>query len=379
MKKCGVVSESFKGTLSSAEICRIAKKIVAEVFPDCETVTVPVADGGEGTVDCFVRFLGAAPVSVRVRGPFGEPVEATYAVMGQTAVIEMAAAAGLPLVSGNRDPAAASTFGVGEMILSAVDSGCRKILLGLGGSATNDCGCGCAAALGVSFLRADGSAFVPVGGSLSEIADINVSKALKRLENVAICAMCDVENPLYGENGAAFVYAPQKGADAGTVRFLDGQLRHIGALIAEKFGAGIPDAPGAGAAGGMGAGCMAFLKARLCSGAQAILDAVGIDGCLDGADLVITGEGRIDAQSAQGKLISSLTARARAAGVPVVALVGRVDDSASSLYARGVEAMFSINRALRPLEDMALRSADDYAAALRDILMLIKLAEEFRR
>ena len=225
MKKCIVISDSFKGTLSSLEICKIACGSISRVFPDCQVEAIPVADGGEGTVECFVEAIGAVPTAVDVSGPYKEPVRAVYCRSGDRAVIEMAAAAGLPIVEGNMDPRRTTTYGVGQMIRHAVEQGCTEILLGLGGSCTNDGGCGCAAALGTKFRRTDGEMFVPTGDTLDQISCIDVSKTRSFLKNIKITAMCDVDNPLHGPNGAAYVFSPQKGADPAMAEYLDGQLK----------------------------------------------------------------------------------------------------------------------------------------------------------
>lgn len=370
MKKCIVISDSFKGTLSSREICRIARETVPPVFPDCEVVCIPVADGGEGTVACFEEAIGAVPVSVSVRGPYGEPVEAVYGRKGPLAVVEMAAAAGLPLAGERRDPEQTTTYGVGQLIRHAVEGGCTDILLGLGGSATNDGGCGAAAALGARFYRRDGGCFVPVGGTLDQIGDIDISETGRLLEGVRITAMCDVENPLYGPQGAAYIFGPQKGADPDMVRRLDGQLRALSAVLTRRLGRDLSQMAGAGAAGGMGAGCVAFLGAELRSGIEAVLDTVDFDRRLEGADLVITGEGRLDSQSLHGKVISGIAKRTR--GVPLVAVVGCVGEGAEAAYELGVTAVFSINREAESFERSAPKSAVHYRSTLEDILRLLR-------
>ena len=377
MKKCVVVSDSFKGTVSSREICEIAQRVIPRHFPACEVVCIPVADGGEGTVDCFVQAMGAQRVGVTVTNALGEKSAAAYARLGELAIIEMAAAAGLPQVGALRCPGTATTYGVGELIAHAVDSGCRKILLGLGGSATNDGGCGCAAALGVGFLDADGQSFVPVGDTLGRIARIDTAKADELLRSVEITVMCDVTNPLYGPTGAAYVFAPQKGADAEKVKSLDAGLRHFGDVIRSQYGLDVSAMPGAGAAGGMGAGCVALLGGTTQSGIDAVLDVTGFDRQLEGADLVITGEGRIDSQSADGKVVSGVARRTRAKGVPLIAIAGGIADSAGAVYDIGVSAMFSTDRAALPVDMLGARSPGDYEATLSDIMSLIAIAERF--
>lgn len=377
MKKCVVVSDSFKGTVSSREICEIAQRVIPRHFPACEVVCIPVADGGEGTVDCFVQAMGAQRVGVTVTNALGEKSAAAYARLGELAIIEMAAAAGLPQVGALRCPGTATTYGVGELIAHAVDSGCRKILLGLGGSATNDGGCGCAAALGIRFYDADGQSFVPVGDTLGRIARIDTAKADELLRSVEIMVMCDVTNPLYGPTGAAYVFAPQKGADAEKVKSLDAGLRHFGDVIRSQLGIDVSRMPGAGAAGGMGAGCVALLGGMIQSGIDAVLDVTGFDRQLEGADLVITGEGRIDSQSADGKVVSGVARRTRAKGVPLIAIAGGIADSAGAVYDIGVSAMFSTDRAALPVDMLGARSPGDYEATLSDIMSLIAIAERF--
>lgn len=377
MKKCVVVSDSFKGTVSSREICEIAQRVIPRHFPACEVVCIPVADGGEGTVDCFIQAMGAQRVEVTVTNALGEKSAAAYARIGELAIIEMAAAAGLPQVGALRCPGTATTYGVGELIAHAVDSGCRKILLGLGGSATNDGGCGCAAALGVRFYDAAGQSFVPVGDTLGRIARIDTAKADELLRSVEITVMCDVTNPLYGPTGAAYVFAPQKGADAEKVKSLDAGLRHFGDVIRSQYGLDVSAMPGAGAAGGMGAGCVSLLGGMIQSGIDAVLDVTGFDRQLEGADLVITGEGRIDSQSADGKVVSGVARRTRAKGVPLIAIAGGIADSAGAVYDIGVSAMFSTDRAALPVDMLGARSPGDYEATLSDIMSLIAIAERF--
>lgn len=377
MKKCVVVSDSFKGTVSSREICAIAQQVIPRHFPACEVVCIPVADGGEGTVDCFVQAVDAQRVEVTVTNALGEKSAAAYARIGELAIIEMAAAAGLPQVGALRCPGTATTYGVGELIAHAVHSGCKRILLGLGGSATNDGGCGCAAALGVGFLDADGQSFVPVGDTLGRIARIDTAEAEALLRSVEITVMCDVTNPLYGPTGAAYVFAPQKGADAEKVKSLDAGLRHFGDVIRSQYGLDVSAMSGAGAAGGMGAGCVALLGGTIQSGIDAVLDVTGFDRQLEGADLVITGEGRIDSQSADGKVVSGVARRTRAKGVPLIAIAGGIADSAGAVYDIGVSAMFSTDRAALPVDMLGARSPGDYEATLSDIMSLIAIAERF--
>lgn len=371
MKKCIVISDSFKGTLSSLEICRIARESIPRFFPDCQVLTTPVADGGEGLVECFETAIGAQPVTVSVTGPLGRSVQATYARKDKLAIVEMAAAAGLPMMGGNGDPARPTTYGVGELIRHAIENGCTDILLGLGGSATNDGGCGCAAALGTGFYDEHGKRFIPTGATLEQIKTIRISDGWTLPKEVRITVMCDVDNPLYGLTGAAHVFGPQKGADAAMVMQLDQGLRNLDTAIQKNLGISLADIPGAGAAGGMGAGCMAFLHAELRPGIECVLDMIGFDAMLEGAELVITGEGRIDSQSAHGKVISGIAKRTRPRGIPLVALVGGIAEGAEAGYDLGVTAMFGIDRSAQDFHVFAADSAKYYQRTLEDILRLI--------
>ena len=376
MKKCIVISDSFKGSLSSGEICDIARACFAEVLSDCELTAIPVADGGEGTVDCFHQVCGGELVPVTVQGPFGQDMEAAYLRLdGGRAVIEMASSAGLPLVGDRRDPRITSTYGVGQQIRHAVEQGSTQILLGLGGSCTNDGGCGCAAALGVRFLDRAGQAFVPTGGTLDQIAHIDVSGARQLLQTVKLTAMCDIDNPMHGPTGASYIFGPQKGADPAMVEFLDGQLKALDAVIQRELHRAVADVPGAGAAGAFGAGILAFLDGTLCPGIEAVLDLVDFDGKLKDCDLVITGEGRFDSQSIRGKVVSGVSRRAKRQGVPVAVIAGSVAEDVESVSANpdsGVTAAFSINRQAMDYSESRPFSRRNYRYTLENLLRLMK-------
>ena len=376
MKKCIVISDSFKGSLSSGEICDIARACFAEVLSDCELTAIPVADGGEGTVDCFHQVCGGELVPVTVQGPFGQDMEAAYLRLdGGRAVIEMASSAGLPLVGDRRDPRITSTYGVGQQIRHAVEQGSTQILLGLGGSCTNDGGCGCAAALGVRFLDRAGQAFVPTGGTLDQIAHIDVSGARQLLQTVKLTAMCDIDNPMHGPTGASYIFGPQKGADSAMVEFLDGQLKALDAVIQRELHRAVADVPGAGAAGAFGAGILAFLDGTLCPGIEAVLDLVDFDGKLKDCDLVITGEGRFDSQSIRGKVVSGVSRRAKRQGVPVAVIAGSVAEDVESVSAdpdSGVTAVFSINRQAMDYSESRPFSRRNYRYTLENLLRLMK-------
>lgn len=374
MKKCIVISDSFKGTLSSEEICETARESLLRFFPECEVITLPVADGGEGTVLCMTQACKGRTVLVKnICGPFGEPVDAAYGILeDKTAVVEMAAAAGLPMAGEKKDPRITTTYGVGELVRHAVRHGAKKVILGLGGSATNDGGCGCAAALGVRFKKKDGEEFVPVGGNLDQIAEIDISGADEFLKGIRITAMCDIDNPMYGKNGAAYIFGPQKGADEKMVEELDGKLRALDGAIIRSCGKYVAEIPGAGAAGAFGAGCIAFLHAELKSGIETVLDAVRFDDLLRGTDMVFTGEGRIDGQSLRGKVVSGVAARASKQNVPVIVLAGTALDDAYGIYDLGVTAVFTSNRQNLPFTEIKKRSRQDYRRAFEDILRLIR-------
>lgn len=373
MEKILLVPDSFKGTLSSRQVCQVMAGQLRRFFPQAQVKSIPVADGGEGSVEAFLAAAGGERRMLTVTGPFGEPVEAFYGVLGdgRTAVIEMAACAGLPLAEGRLNPERATTYGVGELLLAAKEAGCTKAILGLGGSCTNDGGAGAAAALGAKFTRADGAAFVPTGGTLGEIAALDVSPVAQALQGMELTAMCDIDNPLYGEAGAAAVFAPQKGADAAMVARLDAGLRHLGQVSARCLGRDFSHLPGAGAAGGLGFGMAAFCGAQLRMGIDAVLDAVGFDSLLPGTDMVFTGEGKIDSQSARGKVVSGVAARCRKAGVPVVAVVGQIGQGFEEMYQQGLTAVFSINRAAQPFAESRFHAGENLALTMENIARLL--------
>ena len=373
MEKILLVPDSFKGTLSSRQVCQVMAGQLRRFFPQAQVKSIPVADGGEGSVEAFLAAAGGERRTRTVTGPFGEPVEAFYGILGdgRTAVIEMAACAGLPLAEGRLNPERATTYGVGELLLAAKEAGCTKAILGLGGSCTNDGGVGAAAALGAKFTRADGTAFVPTGGTLGEIAALDVSPVAQALQGMELTAMCDIDNPLYGEAGAAAVFAPQKGADAAMVARLDAGLRHLGQVSARCLGRDFSHLPGAGAAGGLGFGMAAFCGAQLRMGIDAVLDAVGFDSLLPGTDMVFTGEGKIDSQSARGKVVSGVAVRCRKAGVPVVAVVGQIGQGFEEMYQQGLTAVFSINRAAQPFAESRFHAGENLALTMENIARLL--------
>jgi glycerate kinase len=369
MKKILLVPDSFKGTMGSIEVCSIMERVIHRFFPNVEVVNIPVADGGEGSVDCFLNALGGELVSVRVHGPFMDEIDGFYGVLPDgTAVVEMAAAAGLSLVGDELDPEKTTTFGVGELVAHALKNGHRKIIVGLGGSATNDGACGMASALGVKFKDSTGKTFIPVGETLNQISKIDLSTRLPELNEAKITAMCDIDNPLYGKNGAAYVFAPQKGADEAAVERLDGNLKHLARVVESEIGIAIDEIPGSGAAGGMGGGILAFLGAQLVMGIEIILDTTHFNDLLKSADLVFSGEGRIDSQSLRGKVISGVAHRTKVADVPLIAVVGDVGKGAEKAYGIGVSSIFSINNVAIPFSEARKRSKEDLESTMENIM-----------
>ncbi len=368
--KIVVISDSFKGSLSSSEIAEISTQTLHRYHPDCQVVGLPVADGGEGTVDCFLEALAQEGVAVEtaVSGPWGEPITAKYGRFGSRAVVEMAAAAGLPMVGDKKDPARTTTYGVGLQMLHAVEAGSTHLVLGLGGSATNDGGCGAAAALGVRFYNEAGEEFIPTGETLKDIVKIDTSLSDTRLQGVDVEVMCDINNTVCGDNGAAAVFGPQKGADSSMVQELDAGLAHLVAVCKAQLGVDVAELEGGGAAGGFGAGAVALLHAKLRAGIEVVLDMVDFSSHLEGCDLVITGEGRMDGQSLQGKVPIGVSRRAKLKNVPVVAIVGILGDGAEAVYEEGITAVFPTNRMALPFEQVISRAAEDYRATLEDVL-----------
>ena len=366
MERYVLVPDSFKGTLTSREICEILREEILRVRPGAEVIAVPVADGGEGSVDAFLAAMGGERIEVPVHGPHMEEMTSFYGLLPDgTAVIEMAAAAGLPLVGDRLEPDTATTYGVGELMAAAAEQGAQSIILGLGGSATNDGGCGAAAALGVRFLRGDGTAFIPTGGTLNEIDSIDMSG---RRPLPAVTVMCDIDNPLCGPSGASAVFGPQKGADSAMVQRLDENLAHLSAVIGRDLGLQVKDVPGAGAAGGMGGGSLAFWDGQLQMGIQTVLDTVGFDELVQGAKLVFIGEGRLDSQSLRGKVIDGVAKRAKKHGVPVVAVVGAVAEDVDEIYDLGVCGVFTTNHAPVPFEIAKLHSHENLRRTARNLM-----------
>ena len=369
MRKILVASDSFKGSLSSGEVAAAVRAAVEETMPGCEVLSLEMSDGGEGLVQALAPALGAGTVCAQVHDPLGRLVEARYAVKGELAVIEMASASGLTLVAREeRDIMKASSRGLGELILDALGRGCRDFVIGIGGSATNDAGTGMLSALGWRFLDSEGRTVPDGGGSLERIARIDPSAADPRLREARFKVACDVDNPFYGPEGAAAVFGPQKGATPQQVQALDKGMRHFAALVLEsgddvalRPGAGVDlqAVPGSGAAGGVGGALKAFLAAPLLPGAHLVLDALGFDALASGCDLVITGEGRLDAQSLHGKACHAVLSRCQALGIPVIAICGTAENS-GALTEAGFKKILPVKPGGQSLEE-AMRP--DVAAA----------------
>ncbi|NQT87407.1 glycerate kinase [bacterium] len=369
--KIVVAPDSFKECLSAEEVAQAMADGVHMALPDADVVCVPVADGGEGTVRALVAATGGNLERTTVTGPLGEPVEAEWGLLGDGAVIEMAAASGLPLVPADqRDPTLATAFGTGELLLAALDRGVRRILLGIGGSATVDGGAGMAQALGARLLDMNGDPIGRGGGALSALDRVDLSSLDLRLAHVQVDVACDADNPLLGPHGAARVYAPQKGATPEMVERLEAGLTHFADVVERDLDCAVRDVPGAGAAGGLGAGLIAFLGARLQPGVDLVLDACGLEEALDGADLVLVGEGRMDRQTPYGKAPVGVARAAARRGIPVVAIVGSLGDGYEAVHDEGIAACFSICDGPTTESDAMARAAELVGRTTAEVLRL---------
>ncbi len=355
-----VAPDKFKGSLSAPEAARAMARGVAAAEPAAAIDVAPMADGGEGTVEALVAATGGSFREAVVAGPLGEPVRARFGMLGDghTAALEMAAASGLALVPRDRrDPSRTSTRGTGELLLAAVEAGARRVLLGIGGSATNDGGAGLGQALGYRLLDAVGQEIGPGGGALDRLAAIDASGRDPRLEGVEVAVARDVDNPLCGARGASAVYGPQKGADPAMVAALDRNLDHLAQVLERDLSVSVRDLPGAGAAGGLGAGLVAFASGRLEPGIALVIRAVGLADRLRDADLCLTGEGALDASSAFGKTPIGVARLARSLGCPTIALAGTIGEEAAAVLEQGIDAFFSICPGPITLDDALARGA----------------------
>lgn len=375
MKDLRVVAapDSLKGSLSSTDLCAAIVDAFAEAYPDAEVDSIPMADGGEGTVDAMIAALSGKKIAARSSGPFGDEIDAAYGDLGGGSfVVEMASCAGLPLAEGRLDVMRSTTFGVGSLIRSAIDRGAKKILLGLGGSATNDCGCGMASALGARFFDRDGRVFTPTGATLADVDRIDASALREIIDEVEVVAMTDVDAVMTGPFGAASLFGPQKGASAEDIRELDRGAAKLCRVIARDLAADVEELPGSGAAGGMGGGAVALLGAKITGGAEAVLDAAKFEDRAKGASCVITGEGRIDATSARGKAVAVVSRRARRLGVPTIAIVGGAAPDLDVSTIEGLSAVFVALSGPATLDEAKARAREGVLFAARSIASLIR-------
>ena len=374
--KIVIAPDSFKECLTAAQVAQAIETGLKQVLPDAMYVKVPVADGGEGTLQSLVDATGGKLIETMVTGPMGEPVPACFGLLGdgETAVIEMARASGIELVPADqRNPLISTTAGTGELILSALDHGIKRMIVGIGGSATNDGGAGMMQTLGVRLLDRDGNDLPYGGAALAQLASIDARRMDKRLKSVEFIAACDVDNPLTGANGASAVFGPQKGASPEMVQQLDQALQHYARIIERDLAVGVEHQPGAGAAGGMGAALLAFLRAELQPGIDIVMEAVDLAGHMSGADLVITGEGRIDSQTAQGKTPVGVARIAKQFGLPVIALAGSVGSGVEAVYKRGIDALFPIVHGAVPLSEALAKGEENLTRAARNLARTLTL------
>ncbi len=378
MKKVIVIPDSFKGSMSSFEVCQITRKAIHASFPKCNVVTIPIADGGEGTVEAFVSACNGEVVSCSVYDPYFNEIDSFIGLIDnkKTAIIEMAAAAGITLRRDNHNIENTSTYGVGQLIEYALNLGANKIILGLGGSLTNDAACGLVSALGVKFYNQEGQPFIPLSGTLTDIVSIDFSNLDYRLKDTKLITMCDINNPLFGNEGASYVFSPQKGASPQQVKLLDRNLRHLAKITKEHIPHADPTFAGAGAAGGMGFGMKYFLNSEIQMGIHTILDVIDFENLAKDADLVITGEGKMDAQSLGGKVVIGIASRTKVLNVFLLAIVGVVGEDIASAYDAGIGAIFNTNRASLPFDKAKLRCKQDLYDTVNDIMKVIKLSKK---
>lgn len=382
--KIVIAPDSFKGSLSSPQACEAIAEGIRRVIPNAQIVSIPMADGGEGTVESLVGSTGGQFRTMAVAGPVGEPVEAVYGILGAeespagsstlTAVIEMSAAAGMTLVPiDRRNPLHTTTYGVGQLIRDALDQGCRDFIIGIGGSGTNDCGCGMAQALGVRFLDPNQNEITEpmTGARMGQVDSIDITSLDSRIAESHFVVACDVQNPLLGPTGATRTYGPQKGADAEALDILEANMTHIITQMESLVGKPIRDIPGTGAAGGIGASLIAFAGATLQSGVEIVLDYSRFVERLAGVDLILTGEGRLDGQTIYGKTIAGVASAARKLDIPVIALAGAIGPDACKVLDIGVCAYLPITSGPMPLEQALLHTHDNLANTAEQVMRMI--------
>ena len=374
--KIVIAPQAFKGSISALDAAEAMRKGILAVFPDADAVLVPVADGGDGTLETLVEGSDGEIRDAQVTGPLGERRPTQWGAMGDgvTAVIEMARTSGLALVPlDRRDPLNATTYGLGEIVRAALDDGFRRFIMGIGGSATNDAGAGMAQALGVRLLDDAGNELPYGGAALANLSRIDMTGIDPRVTESSFLVACDVSNPLTGPEGASAIYGPQKGATPEMVQTLDAALLHFSEVVRQDIGADVNDLRGAGAAGGLGGGMVAFLDAELRAGVDIILDTVGLDNALEGADLVLTGEGALDYQTVYNKAPIGVAERAKRLGIPVIAIAGTLGDRYHLVHERGIDAALSITNAPMSLEEASARAAELITDATDQVMRMIKV------
>ena len=379
--KIVIAPDSYKGSIYASDAARAMEDGVRRVLPDAEVVLVPVADGGDGTLETLVETSGGRIITSEVTGPLGERVSAQWGAMGDgvTAVAEMARTSGLALVRlEDRDPLNATTYGLGEVILEALEAGYRRFILGIGGSATNDAGAGMAQALGVRLLDADGAALPPGGAALARLARIDTSGLDSRAVEAEFDVACDVNNPLTGPEGASAVYGPQKGATPEMIKQLDAALANFAEVVKRDLGADVDGVPGSGAAGGLGGGIMAFLGGRLRPGVDIVLDTVDLASRLDGADLIITGEGCMDFQTVYNKAPIGVARLAGERNIPVIGVSGSLGDGFTDVHEHGIAAAVAITHSPMTLDEATERVAELIASATEQALRLVRVGASGR-
>jgi glycerate 2-kinase len=369
-----IIPDSFKGTLSSIDVCNIIENEIFNQFKNATMIKVPVADGGEGSVDAFLEAVGGKKVYLTASGPYFEPIETFYGLIdqGKTAIIEMAACAGLLLVGSKSNPSLTTTYGVGEMISHALNLGVTKIIMGLGGSATNDGGTGCAAALGVQFLNEFNQSFIPVGGTLSRIKQIDMTKLDQRLKKIDLITMCDIDNPLYGTFGAAYIFGPQKGADKEMVDFLDHNLVALANIVSFSLSIHDVNFNGAGSAGGMGFGMKVFFDSKIEMGIETVLNQVGFDHLIKDVNYIITGEGKLDDQSLRGKVVIGIARRSKDVKAKKIAIVGSMVGNKIDYLSEGLDEIYITNIHNKSFEEVKKTAENDLRNAVNRMIQDIK-------
>ncbi|MGX1927725.1 glycerate kinase [Flagellimonas sp. 2504JD4-2] len=371
--------DKYKGSLTGQQFCGIAEKGIRRVFPNAEVVHMPLADGGDGTMEVVKHYLNASKINVSVKDPLFRDIASSYLFSKEknVAFVEMSEASGYKLLEKEELNCLRTTsYGMGQLIAHAVQQGAKEVVLGIGGSATNDAGMGVASALGYQFLDGEGNPLAPIGENLVKVSKIDVSNVLPELKNIKIKVACDVNNPLYGKDGAAYVYAPQKGASPQEVVFLDSGLQNFAKVVQQQFGMDVQQITGAGAAGGMGAGTKVFLDADLISGIDLIKEIADFDNAIDGADWIVTGEGQLDGQTLSGKTIDGVMQSAKAKNIPVAALCGSVAVSMEELKTMGLHYVTSILNGIGTLEDAKRKSAENLEQASYNFAMLLNQVQK---